>query len=295
MTAQPGGRLMVAGRTDKGRRRADNQDGFLITELGAETADLGQPPEGDTIEFEAARGVTLLVADGMGGRIGGARASALAVETIAGHLAEDGGDAARLSLPRSLHSSLCAANAAIHSEAGEDQARAGMGTTATLAGVLGDAVYVAQVGDSRAYLVRGGEVVRLTRDQSLVQDMVDSGLLEEAQAHTVPNNMLLQALGVHGAVKPAVTYHALRRDDVLILCSDGLSQLVRDHELAEVASPDRVPQEVCERLVNLANQRGGPDNITVVVARAEGLAFPAVEAEDALGPLPWAGLDSPNS
>ena len=295
MTDQRGARLIVAGRTDTGRRRADNQDGFLITELGTAATVVPGTDEGDTIDFEAARGVALLVADGMGGRLGGARASALAVETIADYLAKKGGDAARSTLPESLHASLRAANTAIHREAGEDQTRTGMGTTATLAGVLGDLVYVAQVGDSRAYLVRGGEVARLTRDQSLVQDMVDSGLLEEAQAHTVPNNMLLQALGVRGAVQPAVTSHALRRDDVLVLCSDGLSQVVRDHEIAGVASPDSLPRDVCERLVNLANQRGGPDNITVVVARADGSGFPTAEPEESLGAEPWTRRDSQHS
>jgi protein phosphatase len=126
------------------------------------------------------------------------------------------------------------------------------------------------VGDSRAYLVRGDAAVRLTRDQSLLQDLVDSGVLSDQEAQRAPSNKILQALGVKEAVEPVVTYQELRRGDLLLLCSDGLSKVVRDEEILEAARETADCLALCDRLIGLANDRGGPDNITVVVARVEG-------------------------
>lgn len=126
-----------------------------------------------------------------------------------------------------LQRALEVANGVIH-QGGRSGPHAGMGSTATLAGLLGGHVYVAQVGDSRACLIRKLQVGRLTRDQSLLQDLIDSGVLDEDDTRGV--GMILQALGPTPTVEPAVTYHELRRGDVLLLCSDGLSGVVRDEE-----------------------------------------------------------------
>jgi protein phosphatase len=169
-----------------------------------------------------------------------------------------------------LDGALARANETIHSEGTREQRYRGMGTTATLVGLRDGFAYVAQVGDSRAYLVRGRSITRLTRDQSLVQDLVDMGVLTEEDARTAPNNQILQALGVSPTVRPALTYQELRKDDVLLLCSDGLSKVVRDEEVQAAAASAADCAALCDDLVALANARGGPDNITLLVARVGG-------------------------
>jgi protein phosphatase len=113
-------------------------------------------------------------------------------------------------------------------------------------------------------------VVRLTRDQSLLQDLVDSGVLSDQDAQRAPGNKILQAIGVKDSVDPVVTYQELRRGDALLLCSDGLSKVVRDEEILEATRETTDCLALCDRLIGLANDRGGPDNVTVVVARIEG-------------------------
>lgn len=285
--ARPKGKIHVSayGRTDRGRVRDGNQDSLLLLDLGTGPFDepLDADPRDDRtfgpIEFTlGAQGAVVLVADGVGGRAGGAKASAVAGSAVREVMVEGAGNSGTTAtewVQRMLRS-LARANAAIYEEAGVDGPSSGMGTTATLVGLLGDTVYVAQVGDSRAYLVRGSSIGRLTRDQTLVQDLIDSGVLSESDSHGVPDNMILQAVGTAPTVHPAVTLHELRRRDVVLLCSDGLSGVVSDDELAEevVRASDCVT--LCDALVDLANERGGPDNITVVAVRiaGEGLEEP---------------------
>lgn len=269
--------ITVCGRTDRGVKRTENQDGFLVLDLAnprslLEPREDGAAPDGGSLEFFLGeQGAVLLVADGMGGAAGGARASALAIEAVRDAML---GDARGVPTPadfaRRLMRSLERANATIY-EGGQAGPLAGMGSTATLAGLLGDTVYVAQVGDSRAYLVRKRRVGRLTRDQSLFQDLVDAGVLDEDEPHAVGRNVILQALGPTPSVEPAVTYHELRQDDVLLLCSDGLSTVVGDDEIQDAVTEATDCASLCGALVDLANGRGGPDNITVVAAKVEGL------------------------
>lgn len=281
-------RISVCGRTDRGRRRSDNQDGFLVLDLGDPSSALmpegdgSRPPSGSLRFALGEHGAVLLVADGMGGRAGGARASSMAVSAVRDVMLADGDGSApsRADFARRLGRALEVANEQIH-EGGREGPHAGMGSTATLAGLLEGCVYVAQVGDSRAYLVRHRHVGRLTRDQSLVQDLIDSGVLEEGDAQGVARNMILQALGPTPEVEPAVTYHELRRGDVLLLCSDGLSGVVGDEEIRTAVSETSDCAALCKRLVDLANERGGPDNITVVAARIDGDGVE--EARDAEG------------
>lgn len=239
------------------------------------------------VRFEVGgRGAILLVADGMGGRAGGAHASGLAVKAIQEVMLDGGaatGHATASDFVDRMRQSLDEANRTIHEEAVRDDRYRGMGTTATLAGIFGGVAYLAQVGDSRAYLVRGGQAIRLTRDQSLVQDMIDSGVLSEDDARNVKNTMILQALGTADTVRPELTFHELRRDDVLLLCSDGLSQVVRDEEIAELVSKTPRCAELCDSLVSMANERGGPDNVTVLVARIRGDGLEPPLVTDAVG------------
>ena len=157
-----------------------------------------------------------------------------------------------------------------------------MGTTATVAGVFGTGLWLAQIGDSRGYLARDGEVIQLTKDQSLMQRLVDAGELTEEEAEqSERRNIILQALGPDPRVKVDLTHQTLRRGDTLIICSDGLSGLVRREEFGRMVTEHPDLSELCSALIDLANERGGPDNITVVAARFDGEALPeANETED---------------
>ena len=275
--------VSVFGETHIGRVRAENQDSLLIADLGSRVGvSLGHGAadrDGEPACLAlGTRGALLLVADGMGGAAGGSTASRLAVTAIHEHMLDRWGaasDRAPERFARCLSEALQAANGRIHEEAARDSRYRGMGTTATLAGLLGDRVYFAQVGDSRAYSLRAGTAVQVTRDQSLVQDFIDAGMLTEDEARTsVHRGQVLQALGVGAEVRPHMTFHELCRDDIVLLCSDGLSRVVEAHEMVATAREADDPAELCHRLIDLANERGGPDNITVVAARlsGEGLA-----------------------
>jgi PPM family protein phosphatase len=265
--------VTTCGRTHKGKVRKENQDNFLLADLARVDSPLevAQSASGvgpTTFELTEA-GAVFLVADGMGGRAGGATASALAVAAVRESMAEsvdDGADAFVSRLRRALDN----ANEQIHEHSRRYDDLRGMGTTATLAGLRGAVVYFAQVGDSRGYLVRKDAVARLTRDQSLVQDLIDSGIVDEEGARNIRDNRILQALGTMPSVQPEMTYHELRSGDVLLLCSDGLSRVVSDGEILKIISNAQDCLAMCERLIALANSRGGPDNITVLVARVQG-------------------------
>jgi len=218
------------------------------------------------------------VADGMGGAAAGEVASALASEAIYDHLRTTWSQdhaATPQQFAFRVREAVEEANKQIHTYAKEHPDVRGMGTTVTAAGVFGTDLYLAQIGDSRAYLVRGGVATQLTKDQSLTQRLVDAGEMTEEQAEkSERKNIILQALGPDPQVRVDLTYEELRRGDVLILCSDGLSGQVKREEFAEHAG--RIPDlaQLCSALIDLANTRGGPDNITVVAARFEGEGLP---------------------
>ena len=289
--------VSVCGRTHRGRVRPENQDRLLVADLAegildAHTAEeWGRGSSVGPLQFELSqRGAILLVADGMGGRAGGARASTLAVSAVRRAMADGAADAdapAAEAFVARLKLALTEANDDILTESGRDERLKGMGTTATLAGIRDGVVYLAQVGDSRAYLVRGGSMARLTRDQSLVQDLIDSGMIDETQSHTVRRNVVLQALGTARTVEPAVTYHDLRDGDQVLLCSDGLSHVVSDEEILEAVTQAPDCMTMCDRLVGLANDRGGPDNVTVLVARVEGGGLAPPSSGRELEARPW--------
>jgi serine/threonine protein phosphatase PrpC len=151
-----------------------------------------------------------------------------------------------------------------------------MGTTATAAGVLGTSLIMAQVGDSRAYLIRNGDAVQLTRDQSLTQRLVEAGEMTEEEAErSARRNIILQALGPEPNVIVELTVQELRENDALVLCSDGLTGNVRGDEIAKVVTAHPEPADACSALIAMANDRGGPDNITVAIARFTGDALDA--------------------
>ena len=274
----------VFGRTDVGRTREHNEDAFLIADLTTDHAALDDRLEEHVV---GERGTLFMVADGMGGAAAGEIASAMAVETVleeirARWLANDRHDPE--SFAAALKIATDVANSRIHRMATEQPEYRGMGTTATIAGLLGDTLYVAQVGDSRAYVVRDGRARQITKDQSLMQRLIDAGEITEEEAEqSERRNIILQALGPEPSIRTDITHQQLRRGDTIVLCSDGLSGLVRPDEIARVVSYERDLKKVCKRLIDRANENGGPDNITVVVARVEGDALMPATDGDALG------------
>jgi protein phosphatase len=164
------------------------------------------------------------------------------------------------------------ANYAIHRRSLEDARCSGMGATLTAAAVSGDALDLVQVGDSRAYVIRGDEIKLATKDQSLVQQLVDAKQISEEDAEThMFRNVILQALGAQSELRPVLSRVLLRRGDLLLLCSDGLSGKLRAEEMREIVSAAGGDlAEACRQLVAEANERGGEDNITVVLARFDG-------------------------
>jgi protein phosphatase len=272
----------VFAKTDLGRTRDHNEDAFLVADLSA-----GRSSHHSTVvNYKVGpRGLLILVADGMGGAAAGELASAMAADLIFGHLIGTWtreSDTTPDRFTTLLRQAVELANLQIHSYAREHPEVRGMGTTATVAGVLGDHIYLAQVGDSRGYLVRHGKAVQITKDQSLTQRLVDAGELteEEAEAST-RRNIILQALGPDPKIRVELTHEQISRGDTLVLCSDGLSGQVKREEIADHVARLRDLDQLGVELITLANTRGGPDNITVVAARFDGPGLPEAAVDPA--------------
>ncbi len=266
--------LTVRARTDLGRTRDHNEDAFLVADLSARTTDLthGGPHR------VGERGTVFLVADGMGGAAAGELASSMAADLIFRHLIESSSaapDASGEQFALHLRAAVEQANEHIHRYSKEHPDVRGMGTTATVAGVLGDTLYLAQVGDSRGYLVRAGVATQITKDQSLMQRLVDAGELTEEEAEqSERRNIILQALGPDAKIRVDLTWQELRRGDTLVICSDGLSGQIKREEIAVLLHQQGDLDAVCDQLIAIANERGGPDNITVVLVRFDGEGLP---------------------
>jgi serine/threonine protein phosphatase PrpC len=274
----------VFGRTDVGKTREHNEDAFVVADLTANRATL-QPDVRTHISGE--RGSLFMVADGMGGAAAGEIASAMAIDVVLRELERLWIQASRqdpAAFAQALKRATAAANAEINAFATQHPEYRGMGTTATIAGLLGDTLYLAQVGDSRAYLIRDGVARQLTKDQSLMQRLVEAGELTEEEAeHSERRNIILQALGPEATVNVDLTHQTVRRGDVLVLCSDGLSGQVSKEEIAHIVSEEHDLAAVCRRLVDRANENGGPDNITVIAARFDGDGLAVAGQADEVG------------
>ena len=274
----------VFGKTDVGRTREHNEDAFVVADLTTMNATL-QPEVRTHVLGES--GSLFMVADGMGGAAAGEIASALATEVVLSELESRWSQAPAKSSEAfavAIKSATEQANARIHRYATEHPENRGMGTTATVAGLLGDKLYLAQVGDSRAYLVRNGVAEQITKDQSLMQKLVEAGEMTAEEAEVSERrNIILQALGPESVVKVDLTHQQVRRGDTLVLCSDGMSGQMRTSDIARIVteSPDLIA--TCKNLIDLANENGGPDNITVIAVRFEGEGLQAAASGDAVG------------
>ena len=235
--------------------RDHNEDAFLI--------------------FQSARQSVVAVCDGMGGHAAGEVASGLAVKTIQDFFTElekesmDKRDAGQTVLD-----SINKANEVIHGDAKANPSREGMGSTCVVGLLRNNRLYLGHVGDSRAYMVRGGGIRQLTRDHSFVEEMVKAGMITPHETHSNPQrNVILQSLGRNETVNVEVCREAvtLKVGDYVLLCSDGLTAVVADQEIAESVVRYTDPQPICEYLVELTNQRGAPDNVTVALVRFDGI------------------------
>ncbi len=287
-------KIELHAQTDVGRIRQGNEDNFLVLDLASTRSwtgsDTGAEPPAPLRDFELnAPGAVLVVSDGMGGALAGDVASRMAVETVREMLLggdEEGqaGGACGPDVPlvECLRNAAGYANYAIHRKSLEDPRCSGMGATLTAAAVSDNAVDFVQVGDSRAYIIRGGEIKLATKDQSLVQQLVDVGQISEEDAEThMFRNVILQALGAQSELAPVMSRVPVHSGDILLICSDGLSGKLRAEEMRDlVVANDGDLTAACDALVAEANRRGGEDNITVVLAR-----FTGDDLENASAPI----------
>lgn len=263
------------GLTDQGRTRSSNEDQFLIASLvkslRIQQTSLPQPD----VRRSSDRSHLFIVADGMGGHAAGEEASALAIESVEQYVLEAikwfscCRPADEDIVLRDFRKALGIAHRKVRAEAAEHPELRGMGTTLTLAYSLNEELFVAHVGDSRCYLLREGQLYRITQDHSLVEEMIRRGLLkpEEAASHRWRHVITSTVGGDSADVRVDVHKLHLEEGDTVLLCSDGLTEMVPDEEIGAILQSAASPELACYQLVAQANEAGGVDNITTIVAR----------------------------
>jgi PPM family protein phosphatase len=251
--------VISAGLTDVGRKRTHNEDSFLVD---------------DELHL-------YVVADGMGGHAGGGTASRIAVETIDKELrrVRDSRDNPFVStanlqdsaLPEALRAAVEQSCRAIFTAAQEDPRLSGMGTTVISLVVHDEFAFFAHVGDSRAYLIRGDLIQQISEDHSLVNEQIKAGMITPEEAkHSRYKNIITRSVGFEEEVQVDVMGVVVEPGDVYLLCSDGLANMLEDREIHELVNSTQNFQDVPKRLVDMANERGGDDNITVIVVQVQG-------------------------
>ena len=242
--------MKLAGKTDVGRVRQDNQDDYRAGELPGDAA-------------------WALVCDGMGGARGGREASQCACSVIERCFQEQYSQCIPGEEETFLKKALLSANRYVFQKAAHEEALAGMGTTAVCALVRSGNVYLCHAGDSRAYLIRDGKLTQLTHDHSYVQELVDCGTITEEEAeHHPQKNIITKALGVDYRLEPEFTAAKLKREDRLLLCTDGLTNMVPVEEMEELLAQGAF-YDLPDRLIEAANAHGGSDNITALLLAVE--------------------------
>ena len=291
MTEQPAptAQAAVVGATDVGRVREHNEDNFLVMNR----ADGRRGGNAERVEVKLDGALLLVVCDGMGGAAAGEIASRMATDRMAKELG--GADFANSTpdqIAAVMDKAVQLANTDIHDAAKANPAQKGMGTTMTAAVVTPGRLFVSQVGDSRAYLLRKNLLNQLTKDQSLIGQLIEEGTLTEEEAEKLGGrNIVLQAVGVEENLRVDTKYWPLLRGDVLLVCSDGLSGMVKDPRMKEIllAAGEDVGR-AAKDLIAEANENGGRDNITSIVARFDGEALrPPMESAEG-GELEKAGV-----
>jgi protein phosphatase len=268
--------VVVAGASEVGEVREHNEDHLLVGSLDSQRAiDVADPWSGT-----AERGPLLVVCDGMGGVDGGEIASELAARVTWREMRRTPATRDPEVFARLLRRAVRVANHDVHAMARREAALRGMGTTLSAAGVVGDRLIVATVGDSRAYVLRAGALVQVTRDQSLQSALLAAGHTPHEAASA--GGAILQALGVSSDVEPSLSIIELRRGDRVLLCSDGLHGLVGDPALALLLSVPHTVGQAVGLLIAAARAAGGSDNITAVVCELSGARLAPPGGEDDL-------------
>src|SRR4051812_4468131 len=293
--------IEVFGKTDVGLIREHNEDNFLIADVtgGMRTAEARAP-----FTFKLGeKGAALLVCDGMGGAAAGEVASQMAVDSIYDALSSSEPQQ-RDAFARLLRRAVQHANERIFIQSRDNQSERGMGTTCSVAALVDETLVIAQIGDSRCYVLRDGKLAQVTKDQSLAWQLIEAGAMTADEAKAFEHaNIILQALGVQERVEVVLSQVQLRKGDVALLCSDGLHGPVSDEEILAVMIAEPNLQKAGEALIQKALDRDGPDNITVVLGRFDGEGLQAPAPEDAVTfvgydpggdpiPEPMAGPDS---
>ncbi len=245
-------KFTCAGRSDVGIVRSGNEDNFLILEDHA----------------------LFIVADGMGGHAAGEVASEMAVNIIAEEVGNVRGMSEDETADR-MRKAIREANGAIFERTLTEHDKRGMGTTTTVLALNGNRYLIGQVGDSRAYLLREGELIQLTKDHSYVQEQVDAGYLSPEEARTHPySNVITRCVGANNEVAPDTYAGRMHVDDMFVLVSDGLTGMVDDPDLLRILSGSSDPETLVGQLITEANERGGLDNITVIAVRIDKVGAP---------------------
>jgi protein phosphatase len=266
----------VCGRSDIGRVRRTNQDQFLVAALH-KVIDIHDTslPESYRDRFDSgARALLFLVADGVGGGPGGEIASSLTLDAIMKYVTNSMrcfyklDQVATTDLMQELASSIQESHIRVRAESQHDPAKAGMATTVTMAHVLWPRAYIVHIGDSRCYRLRGGQLHQVTRDQTVSQALVDSGVMTAEQAAVSPySNMLTQAVGGSDEVEPALSHLDLETGDILLMCTDGLTKHVPTTTIGRILQDYPSADAAADALVEAALAGGGTDNVTALVAR----------------------------
>lgn len=272
-------RVLVGGATDVGRIRDSNEDAFVVGDL-----DRGELWDGGgDLELAGPRGPYVVVCDGMGGAAGGEVASELATRASWRELAAAQATGDPEVFARLVRRAVRAANQRVWDEAQREPTLRGMGTTLSAVGLAGRHLVVAQVGDSRVYVHRAGVLTQVTRDQTLTSALVAAGKLTEAEAEaTVGGGTILQALGVADDVEPSLSIVDLRRDDRVLVCSDGLYNQLGIATMEAILDGRKGPTALATALCEAARAAGGADNITAVVLFASGDELPPRASDDDL-------------
>lgn len=276
-----------------GRVRKGNEDNYLLLNIGEEKLWTSSQDDSEfVIESQSFtvddNGIVIAVSDGMGGALAGEVASTMAVESVSERMLDVSVDETITPdnqdhhLIIKLYDATVNANLLIHDQGRSEPQYQGMGATFTGLGVTPNAADIIQVGDSRAYLVRSGKIYQVTKDQSLVQQLIDAQQIspEEAETHSL-KNVILQALGAQNEIYPVSVRVTPHNGDVFLLCSDGLSNKVTAADMQHaIAENIDALQNACVDLVQKANENGGEDNITVIIARFKGEGLPEPEGEE---------------
>lgn len=248
---------MFGANSDKGMVREINEDSFNVI-----AGKPGQPS-------------TFIIADGMGGHNSGEVASKMAVDFISNYLYQspelislEKADSYDSKIPEAIKELILRANAEIFSKAQQYPENFGMGTTLIVAVLFENNLYIGHVGDSRLYLISGERIERITTDHSFIEELIKNGSLKREEAVKHPKkNLITRAIGCSDELEVDTYVRRLNNDDILVLCTDGLTNMLDEEEIKDVVLGYENPEEACHELIRRANEKGGEDNITVIIAK----------------------------